>query len=66
MDTVGPRWMRIPASPGEHRSPRALSRKISVSGIALPIDVGRRSTSEGERNVDRNASVRPYIRNRSA
>ena len=34
-----------------------------MSGIALPIEVGRRSTSSGGRYVERNASVSPYIRN---
>jgi hypothetical protein len=35
---------------------------ISVFGMALPIQVEPRSIFSGGRYVERNASVRPYIR----
>ena len=63
MPTSAPRWTSSPGSSGAHGVPSSRSTRISALGMALPIESGRRSTSSGGRNVERNASVSPYIRN---
>src|ERR671912_407736 len=60
--TVGPRCTSSPGSPGAHSWPSLFTTSISVSGMALPMQVEPRSISSGGKYVERNASVRPYIR----
>src|SRR5215210_3152555 len=66
MATVGPLWTSSPGSPGAASSPSLVITMMSVLGIAMPMQLPcsgeERQTSSGARYVERNASVRPYIR----